>query len=79
MDVSGRTTVLHAVGNYNNDALRILFEAGANFNPKMPRGLFRSSPLTAVSFNGLAGIIKLFIKFDVETDAGGTDSAKGRC
>jgi ankyrin repeat protein len=69
MDVSGRTTVLHAVDSHNDDALRILLEAGANPNPEVPEGLFRSSPLTAASFGGLVGMIKLLIKFGAQVDA----------
>ncbi|KAI9848061.1 MAG: hypothetical protein M1837_001163 [Sclerophora amabilis] len=69
MDVSGRTTVLHAVDSHNDDALRIVLEAGANPNPEVPKGLFRSSPLTAASFGGLVGMIKLLIEFGAKVDA----------
>jgi ankyrin repeat protein len=69
MDVNGRTTVLHAVDSHNDDALRILLEAGANPNPEVPDGLFRSSPLTAASFGGLVGMIKLLIKYGAKVDA----------
>jgi hypothetical protein len=69
MDVNGRTTVLYAVDSYNNDALCILLKAGANPNPKVPKGLFCSSLLTAASFSGLVGIIKLLIKFSAKVDA----------
>jgi ankyrin repeat protein len=69
IDVSGRTTVLHAVDSHNDDALRILLEAGASPNPEVPKGLFRSSPLTAASFGGLVGMIKLLIKFGAKVDA----------
>lgn len=69
MDVSGRTTVLHAVDSHNDDALRIVLEAGANPNPEMSEGLFRSSPLTAASFGGLVGMIKLLLKFGANVDA----------
>lgn len=69
MDVSGRTTVLHAVDSHNDDALRIVLEAGANPNPEVPKGLFRSSPLTAASFGGLLGMVKLLIKFGAKVDA----------
>jgi len=68
MDVSGRTTVLHAVDSHNDEALRIVLEAGANPNPKMPEGLFRSSPLTAASFGGLVGMIKLLIQSGAKVD-----------
>ncbi|MCJ1379040.1 hypothetical protein MMC17_002139 [Xylographa soralifera] len=69
MDVSGRTTVLHAVDSHNDDALRILLEAGADPDPEVPKGLFRSSPLTAASFGGLVGMIKLLIKSGAKVDA----------
>ena len=69
MDVSGRTTILHAVDSHNENALHIILEAGANPNPEVPKGLFRSSPLTAASFGGLAGMIKLLIKFGAKVDA----------
>ena len=44
MDLSGRTAVLHAVDSHNIDALRIVLEAGADPNLRIPEGLFRSSP-----------------------------------
>lgn len=69
MDFGGRTTVLHAVDSHNDDALRIVLEAGANPNPEVPKGLFRSSPLTAASFGGLVGMVKLLIKFGAKVDA----------
>ncbi|KAL8912014.1 MAG: hypothetical protein Q9171_002927 [Xanthocarpia ochracea] len=68
MDVSGRTTVLHAVDSHDEEALRIVLEAGASPNPEVPKGLFRSSPLTAASFGGLVGMIKLLIKFGAKVD-----------
>ncbi|KAL9129380.1 MAG: hypothetical protein Q9217_002144 [Psora testacea] len=68
MDVSGRTTVLHAVDSHDDDALRIVLEAGANPNPEVPKSLFRSSPLTTASFGGLVRIIKLLIKFGAKVD-----------
>lgn len=69
MDVSGRTTILHAVDSHNDHALRTILEAGADPNPEVPEGLFRSSPLTAASFGGLAGMIKLLIRFGAKVDA----------
>lgn len=68
IDLSGRTTVLHAVDSHNDNALRIVLEAGANPNPEVPKGLFRSSPLTTASFGGLVGMIKLLIEFDAKVD-----------
>ena len=69
MDVRGRTTILHAVDSHNNEAVRILLEAGADPNPKVPEGLFRSSPLKAASFGGLAEMVKLLLEFDADIDA----------
>ena len=65
VDVRGRTTVLHAVDSHNNNALRILLEAGADPNPSVPT---RSSPLNAASFGGLVGMIELLIKFGAKVD-----------
>lgn len=69
MDAKGRTTILHAVDSHNDEAVRILLEAGADPNPKVPEGLFRSSPLKAASFGGLAEIVKLLLQFGAEIDA----------
>ena len=69
MDVRGRTTILHAVDSHDHEAVRILLEAGADPNPKVPEGLFRSSPLKAASFGGLAGIVKLLLQYGAEIDA----------
>lgn len=69
MDITGRTTVLHAVDSHNIQALRIVLEAGAEPDPQMPKGLFRSSPVTAASFGGLAEMIKLLAQFGAKIDA----------
>lgn len=69
MDVPGRTTILHAVDSHNVQALRIVLDAGADPNPQMPQGLFRSSPVTAASFGGLAEMIKLLAQFGANIDA----------
>ena len=69
MDVTGRTTVLHAVDSHCDEALRIVLEAGANPNPKMPAGVFRSSPLTSSGFGGLTGMLRLLLKHGAEIDA----------
>ena len=55
--------VLHAVNSHDNDAFHIILEAGVDSNPKVPKDLFCSNPLIAVSFDGLMGMIKLLIKF----------------
>jgi ankyrin repeat protein len=70
MDVTGRTAVLHAVDSHNDQALRMVLEAGANPNPQMPDGVFRSSPVTAASFGGLARMIELLIQFKAKIDVG---------
>lgn len=69
IDANGRTAVLHAADSHDDDTLRILLEAGADPNPEVPNGLFRSSPLIAASFGGLAGMIKLLIAFGAEINA----------
>ncbi|KAK3899545.1 ankyrin repeat-containing domain protein [Staphylotrichum tortipilum] len=69
MDARGRTTILHAVDSHNNEAVRMLLNAGANPNPRVPEGLFRSSPLKAASFGGLAEMVNLLLRFGAEIDA----------
>lgn len=69
MDITGRTTVLHAVDSHSDEALRIVLAAGGNPNPKMPKGVFRSSPLTSSGFGGLAGMLRLLLQFGAEPDA----------
>ncbi len=68
MDVTGRSTILHAVDSHNDEAVRILLKAGADPNPKVPEGLFRSSPLKAASFGGLAEMVKLLLRFGAGID-----------
>lgn len=69
MDVSGRSTILHAVDSHNVEAVCILLKAGADPNPMVPEGLFRSSPLKAASFGGLVEMVKLLLQFGAEVDA----------
>ncbi|KAI1680253.1 Ankyrin repeat protein [Pyrenophora tritici-repentis] len=69
MDVSGRTAVLHAVDSHNDDVLRTVLEAGADPNPELPEGLFRSSPLTAATFGGRIGMMKLLLEHGAKVDA----------
>ncbi|PSN58626.1 ankyrin repeat protein, partial [Corynespora cassiicola Philippines] len=69
MDKSGRTTILHAIDSHNDDAVHMLLKSGANPNPKMPKGLYRSSPLTAASFGGLENMVKLLLDYGAEVDA----------
>ena len=69
MDTSGRSVLLNAVDSSNNEGVRIILEAGANPNPKVPDGLFRSSPLVAASIGSKVEMIKLLIKFGAEIDA----------
>ena len=69
MDVSGRTTALHAVDSHNCEALRIILHAGANPNPETPKGVFRSSPLIAATFGGLVEMVALLIQHGAEIDA----------
>ena len=70
MDVSGRTPVLHAVDSHDADCLRVILEAGGNPNPTYPRGLFRSSPLTAAGFAGMPTLLKLLLDFEADPNAG---------
>ncbi|KAK6346704.1 hypothetical protein TWF696_006820 [Orbilia brochopaga] len=69
MDVTGRTAVLHAVDSHNAACLRLILEGGGNPNPKMPKGLFRSSPLTAAGFAGMPEMLKLLLTFGAEPNA----------
>ncbi|EMD97585.1 hypothetical protein COCC4DRAFT_148962 [Bipolaris maydis ATCC 48331] len=69
IDVSGRSTVLHAVDSHNEDALSMILEAGADPNPEIPGGLFRSSPLTAATFGGLEGMVKRLLNHGAKVDA----------
>ncbi|KAH8586743.1 ankyrin repeat-containing domain protein [Bisporella sp. PMI_857] len=69
MDTSGRSILLNAVDSSNNEGLRIILEAGANPNPVVPEGLFRSSPLIAAGVGGKLEMIKLLIKFGAEIGA----------
>lgn len=69
MDVSSCTLVLHAVDSYSDDALCIVFKAGANPDPKVLKRLFYSSLLTAASFSGLVNMAKLFINSSAKVDA----------
>ncbi len=69
MDLTGRTTVLHAVDSHNASALRLILEANADPNPIVPKGLFRSSPLTATGFSGNPEVLKLLLRFGAHPDA----------
>ncbi|KAM7215308.1 ankyrin [Rhypophila decipiens] len=70
MDITGRTTVLHAVDSHVDEALQIVLEEGhADPNPKMPPGIFRSSPLTSSGFGGLTNMLRLLLKHGAEIDA----------
>ncbi|KZL80669.1 ankyrin repeat containing protein [Colletotrichum incanum] len=63
MDVSGRTTVLHAVDSHSDAALEIVLGAGANPDPALPNGFCRSSPLTSASFGGLKEMVCLLLMY----------------
>ena len=64
MDITGRTPVLHAVDSHNISCLRVILEAGGHPNPPMPKGIFRSSPLTAAGFAGMPEMLKLLLDFE---------------
>lgn len=68
-DRMGRTPILHAVDSHNYEAVNILLEAGADPNPTAEEGQFRSSPLTAASFGGLAEMVNLLLEFGAKIDA----------
>ena len=69
MDITGRTTILHAVDSHSTEAVHLLLEAGADPDPRVPEGLFRSSPLTAAGFGGLADMLRVFLQFGANLDA----------
>ncbi|GAB7365782.1 hypothetical protein MBLNU230_g7117t1 [Neophaeotheca triangularis] len=68
-DITGRTTVLHAVDSYSIPCLRLVLEAGGNPNPVPSRGTFRSSPLTAAGRSGISAMLKLLLDFDAEPNS----------
>ena len=69
MDVTGRTPVLHAVDSHDAGTLRVILEAGGNPNPIYPKGMFRSSPLTAAGFAGMPTLLKLLLDFEADPNA----------
>lgn len=69
VDITGRTTVLHAVDSHSIPCLRIVLEAGGNPNPALPKGMFRSSPLTAAGRAGMPEMLKLLLQFDADPNA----------
>lgn len=68
-DVTGRTPVLHAVDSHNIPCLRLILEAGGDPDPTMPKGLFRSNPLTAAGFAGMPEMLKLLLEFEADPNA----------
>ncbi|KAI4671319.1 uncharacterized protein J4E88_009353 [Alternaria novae-zelandiae] len=69
MDITGRTPVLHAVDSHDPACLRLILTGGGNPNLKPPKGLFRSSPLTAAGFAGETSLLKLLLEFGAEPNA----------
>lgn len=69
MDVTGRTPVLHAVDSHNAESLYVILRAGGNPNPTYPKGLFRSSPLTAAGFAGMPTLLKHLLDFEADPNA----------
>lgn len=69
MDIAGRTTVLHAVDSHNAECLQLILEAGGHPDPKMPKGVFRSSPLTASGHGGLLTMVSLLLEFGANPNA----------
>ena len=69
MDVTGRTTVLHAVDSHSAECLRLVLEAGGDPNPITPKGLFRSSPLTAAARSGVPEMVRHLLRFNADPNA----------
>ncbi len=69
MDLTGRTTVLHAVDSHSIPCLRLILEARGDPNPTMPKGVFRSSPLTAAGFAGIPELLELLLEFGANPNA----------
>ncbi len=69
MDVTGRTPVLHAVDSHNIACLHLILQAGGHPDPLMPKGIFRSSPLTAAGFAGMPEMLKLLLDFEADPNA----------
>ncbi|GFF56429.1 hypothetical protein IFM46972_10511 [Aspergillus udagawae] len=69
MDLTGRTTVLHAVDSHSVPCLRLILEAGGDPNPTLPKGVFRSSPLTAAGFAGMPEMLELLLEFGANPNA----------
>ena len=68
MDCNGRSAVLHCVDNANIPCLRLLLKAGACSNPKLPKGVYRSSPLAAAASGGKRDVIQALLEYDADTD-----------
>ncbi|MCJ1349275.1 hypothetical protein MMC31_007511, partial [Peltigera leucophlebia] len=68
-DLTGRTPVLHAVDSHHVPCLRLILEGGGHPNPTMPKGVFRSSPLTAAGFAGMPEMLKLLLDFEANPNA----------
>ena len=69
MDITGRTPVHHAMDSDSIPCLRLILEAGGNPNPTFPKGMFRSSALTAAARLGNWEMIKLLLQFDADPNA----------
>lgn len=50
-------------------SLRLILEAGGNPDPKIPRGVFRSSPLTVAASYRSPEMLKYLLQFDVDPNA----------
>lgn len=66
MDISGRTTLLHAVDSHRVAAVLRLLNAGANPNPAVPRRFLRSSPLKAACSAGIPDMVDLLLHYGAE-------------
>lgn len=68
MDFSGRSSILHCVDNASIPCLRLLLKAGAHPNPKLPRGIYRSSPLAAAASGGKRDVLRILLEYDADAN-----------
>jgi ankyrin repeat protein len=68
LDVSGRTAMLHAVDCNSARCMRLLLEAGAHPDPVLPKGLYRSSPLTAAAMGGKKELMQILLEFEANAN-----------
>jgi hypothetical protein len=69
MDVTGRTSVLHAVDSHNADALELILGRNGEPNPVYPPGISRSSPLTAAGYAGRPDLLRILLTKEADPNA----------